>query len=448
MFKEKEKCVREEEQSKTCIEPSESKPEIICCIRSRKVLIDIDGYGLPIHKRSCISGIALEKKILPAKPVYILNRQMTLRGITMPILDVLDTRNTYLWVESFRQKIIEHEWSENEAKVFFKYSLSKDIIENVVGDPVKQTLRDCVRKIYDRVYTQRNVSMLRRKIDSLASGQFLTLEDYKEELALLIRSYSVRELISTESQEKMLQKQFWAGLSSSIKNLLSKKISKECSPDEIIRQVFLFKQKMLLRYNLPENFTGVIYVKEKPRICFPMTAEDSTEESEDLPEESMVSCAKSPRKSRVIPIPSLKERMPLKLPALKRIPRGIIIKNDLQGTLTQIIKLYNHKKRDRIFKKPIIGRPFVVYTGCIDNWIAGILLQENKTISIFKMPLVNEQLQYTETEKCILAIDKSKKVFQKIVGDASIVFMTKQYKSFVYTTENGINFIDCMEVPE
>ncbi|KAI5188839.1 hypothetical protein NEMIN01_0207 [Nematocida minor] len=450
MIQEKEKYIDRESEENENTEMYTGKPNIICCIQNKPVDTDTDGYGLPVRQRNLLSGIELEKRVPPSRPVYILKRQLSMKGIAMPILDVLDTRNTFQWVEMFRYKIVHHEWSEEEAKDFFKCCVSSDILENVVHDPLGQTLRDSVRKIYDKVYTQKNVELLRRRIDSLKSCQFLSLEAYKEELGLLIRSYSVRVLIAPEKQESFLQTKFWAGLSSSIKNLLSKKISSESSPNEIIRQVLLFKQKMFLRYNLPNNFTGVIYVKEKPNVLFPMQEQSESEEELAGEPESIqsIDCSRPPKKSNVVPMPSLKERVQPVLPSLKRMPKGIIIKNDLSASLVQIVKKYSRHKSPRIFKRPQIGKPFVVYTGCIGKWMAGILIQEKKAISIFKIPLMDEQIEYTETEKCILAIDRSKKIFQKIVGDSAIVFTSEKYKSFVYTNENGINFVDCMEIVE
>lgn len=448
MIREKEEGTATQDNVRLRQEPRIKKPTIICCIKSSSIQSTLDGYGLPIRQRDLVAGIELEKKIQPTTPVYILKRQVKLRGIVMPVLDVLDTRNTYLWVEVFRQKIVQHKWTEEEAKVFFKYSVSKDILENIVQDLMGQSLRDSVRKIYDRVYTEKNIALLQESIQSLKSSQFVSLEEYREELALLIRSYSVRILITPEGQEALIQKYFWTGLSDSIKSLLEGKISKESTPDEIIRQVFLFKQKMTVHYNLPSNFTGVIHMKKAPKLRFPIDTLDSAKEESKESSVEKINCSWASKKPLIEPIPSIKERVQPVLPSLRRLPKGIIIKNNPMKTLSRIVDIYDVTRKTYIYRVPRAGSPFVVYSGCIENWVAGILIQKKQVISIFKQMLAREETEYTETEKCILAIEKSKKIFQPIVGDSAVVFTSEKYKSFVYTTENGIDFVDCLKIEE
>ncbi|KAI5140802.1 hypothetical protein NEPAR04_0519 [Nematocida parisii] len=433
-------------------EIEQDRPNIICCIKNRSDAMGVDSHGLPVLERTLLSSIELEKKIFPIDgPIYVIKRHVSIRNITMPVLDVLDTRNTFFWVEFFRAQIVEHRWTEHDAKVFFKCSVSDDIIRDIVGDPFGQPLRDSVRKIYDRVYTQKNVSRLKRRLKSITSGEFISLEVYKEELSLLVRSYSVSVMLSLEEQNILIQKYFWKGLSSSIKIHLASRIDKACSVEKIIMEVFLFRQRMIAKYGITDKFTGVIYVKEQSNFgMFPMRNDRAEEEENRQIEQKLkfIDCSKPIAASSVIPFPSTKPILTCSLPVLKKIPSGIVVKNDPSETLKRIVLYYKHTKRERIFKKPIPGKAFYVYTGCIDTWAAGILLQDNRIISIMKSPLIGEQLNYTETEKCILAINKSRRIFRKVTGDGQIVFKSDKYNSFIYTTEKNISFIDGFQIQE
>ncbi|KAI5159118.1 hypothetical protein NEAUS03_0031 [Nematocida ausubeli] len=425
------------------------RPNIICCIKNEKIATSVDAYGVPIRERTLLSGVELEKKIRPKTPVYVLKRHLTISKITLPVLDVLDTRNTFLWVEFFRSQIVAQRWSEKEAKVFFKYSIAGDILETVVGNPMEQTLRDSVRKIYDVVYTPARVARLKKRIETIQSGEFVSLEEYNAELGLLLRSYSVWVMMSPSEMEEMHQMYFWQGLSDYIKRHLNEKIDQTTPIDEIIRLVVLYKQKLARQYNLTNKFTGVIFAGDSPVISFSADEGVQTMSMRESPREvELIDCSRNARTSSRPPMPSISERPVLKLPMLRKIPEGLIIKNDLPGTLNRIVEKYSHKKRERIFRKPDPEEVFIVYCGCIRKWTAGILMQNNKVVSVTKTLLVGEQLKYTETEKCILAINKCRRIFKKITGDAIIIFMSDKYESFIYTTENDLSFVNGVQIPE
>ncbi|KAL7450320.1 hypothetical protein ACHAXS_000226, partial [Conticribra weissflogii] len=87
---------------------------------------------------------------------------------------------------------------------------------------------------------------------------------------------------------------------------------------------------------------------------------------------------------------------------------------------------------------PDVSKPFVLYTDASDYAIGGILTQENQTISCFSRKLSGPQLNYTVTDKELLAVYESLKFNHNIIYGCNVTVMT-DHKNLTHGTTNHSN---------
>ncbi|KAI5171787.1 hypothetical protein NEFER03_1092 [Nematocida sp. LUAm3] len=340
-------------------------PLIYACIRSKPSSSMRDIVERHIKDPDYIDITSqLEKKSLINTSVFLLKRRKTVNGINMAVLDLLDVRNTYLWVQVFREKIIENRWTEEEAREVFHCCLSKDLLTKRVK--AAKSLRDAVRVLYDLVYTQEAVHALRKRIYALSSAQFSSLYHFKEELDILIGSYAVKVPLSEEEQKRFLQIRFWDGMSSGIKEAFKNDITKYMDPHEIIQKIYNRKH--------PVTFSYVPAYCEQA-ICAPL---------------------------KVVPFP---------MEILKHKSRSL----DLIRAMEKRRKI----PQNVIFHTPERAKPFLLDALQIGNCLGGMLYQDTQPIAFFFENLMKTSC-LTETEADLLAINISLSHIRKITHGCSI----------------------------
>ncbi len=82
---------------------------------------------------------------------------------------------------------------------------------------------------------------------------------------------------------------------------------------------------------------------------------------------------------------------------------------------------------------PDVKKPFVLYTDASDYAIGGILTQEGKSISCFSRKLSPTQLNYTTTDKELLAVYESLKFHHNIIFGCEVTVMT-DHKNLTHDT--------------
>lgn len=352
------------------------KPIIIGCIREKALEVTSPG---PSKDVSCLQ----EQEVLN-RPVYMLNSRTCVEGVSIAKLDLLDTRNTFLWVETFRKKIIIHKLDEKQSMALFKGAVSKDIMKNIVKGAHRKSLRNAVRNIYNHIYNSENFSMLHCTVFSMRSSQFSTLRQYKEELFLLLRSYSVKVLFTQQELAEFLRKRFWAGLSPSIKRALPE-LNEEMTPEEIISRVDRFI----------DTCTTLSPKSSSPRSSL------SYETEESMPV------------LNVVPMPT-----------------GIFMNRNKARDLDRAMEKNTQVPQNVLFSQMRHKKPFSIVAAHSKNCIGALLYQENRPVSFFFSHLTNEEMQYTETEKEMLAIDCAVSRFRPLVRNSDLSISSKKYRSF------------------
>lgn len=412
-----------------CAGPCIRKPTIICCIREKPSNPKEDDRNKLLSAGPKDQMIKLEE--LYPGPIYMLKKQVRVLGATMAVLDVLDIRNAFFWTDIFRQKIIENRWDEMQCHTVFYTAISKDIVQNVIGDV--PTLRDAVRKIYDRVYTPAGIIDLERKINNLRALHFESLEAFSDELLLLIKASSVCRSLSPEKIDEMHRKLFWEGLPEEVKAKLHGKISLDADIETLIKNARVMRYSLIYRgekekENIVPTPWSEIIVEDKdnePVNESPVTKtakDDAFSQENDNPEQSQ---EKTKKKRKGDKSKAKKEASePIK-------PKGMFGHESRLIDMIYAIDSGIYLAPGECFAEPIPCTPFVIEVAVIGNVFGSLLYQEeNVPLSFFSMELVGEEANYTNTEKEVLALDRSSKYFGSITHGSSVEFKTMRYRTF------------------
>lgn len=422
---------RKEIQSRVvCAGPCLQKPTIICCIREKQPQHLKQGDRNKLLSTGPKEQMMKVEDLYPG-PIYMLKKQVRVLGVTMSVLDVLDIRNAFFWTDTFRQKIIENRWDEMQCHTVFYSAISKDIVHSVIGDV--PTLRDAVRKIYDRVYTPAGIADLERKISNLRALHFESLEAFSEELLLLIKASSVCRMLSPEKIQKMHRDLFWQGLPDDVRNKLQNRIAPDAGIESLIKGAKSMRYSLIygsepskesaVPVHLPE---AVSEDKENDPVNEPpvtITAKDGVVLQETGKAEK--TRKKTKKKHRGGKSKDKKEAVtPPKLQGMFGHESRII---DMIYAIHSGVYLAPGER----FVEPIPCTPFVIEVAVIGNVFGSVLYQEeNVPISFFSMELVGEEANYTATEKEVLAINQSSKYFGCVTQGSTVNFRTTRYRSF------------------
>jgi len=389
------------------------KPTIISCIREESA------EGRRAQEKSeerLLSLVLLEEKKKIREPLYLLKKRAKVNGLLFPVLDVLDTRNTYLWIEMFKEKRVEHRWDEETSRKVFNEAISKDILEKVVGNA--GSVGEAIERIYQRIYSEENLCLLKKQIRQTTSSYFDTLISYKNELSLLLSSLYCRERVSRREMRRITRKWFWRGLSSSIKDIVGKRISRRMSPDEIIEEVNEFKREVAEKYEISEESTQAFIVKRK-----------SAEPQKDTSKEKSVSDAVE-KAAASVPTVFSKSSAVFK-----------IFTEDRRRNLEKVIENFSAVENNKIFSSPVPGEVFLLDSLNNEFVSVAILYQKDTPISAFVMKFAGAELAYTEVEKEIVGLHTAQEHFKELTKGSPVFLNSTHYRSFRYT-KKGTQCID------
>lgn len=391
------------------------RPVILSCLYSRDELARPEpAVTLPFIK--------LEEAETLGESYYLLKKQVRVLGVTMPVLEVLDTRNTFGWVKAFQRKILRHRWTEAQAREVFRAAVSAEIREQWVRDA--PTIREGVRRIYQQVYTQPAVAALSQRIKQLRSAHFSELAQYHQELALLVDSYSVVRLMTPEEKAQLVRRRFWKGLSSNIRAILAmNRVSRRTLPDVVIRRLWRFKQKMLARYPLPAHFRGTVLIKAGT----PTTITARPDPRPDMP-------------PLAVPAAELAQRSAKFFPTIRPAPPAIIdliTPGSAPGTaavstypaLLALIAAPEHFVPGTRYCDPTPGQPLVVEAISHHQAIAGALLQAGALIALFYAQPPAALLGPTATERHLLALHNALRYFEPLVQGSPVELVSLAHRT-------------------
>ncbi|KAI5190510.1 hypothetical protein NECID01_1016 [Nematocida sp. AWRm77] len=444
-------------------------PVIICCIKDKKDLSEEEEE----ESAEDLSFIKLEKPKMLNESFYMLKKHVRVHGVLLPVLDVLDTRNTFLWVDTFRKKILAHQWTEEEVMSAFRASVSQEILARIVKDA--DTLRESIRRIYDNLYTKENVEALERRIKLLKSVHFNDFVQYKNEITLLISSYSVKTPMDKKEKEKHIQKTFWRGLSSNVKQLFSEKISRKTSPERIIKKIHRFRKKIAKQYSLLDTpYKSLVHVKVS---CTKTSSpsEGSSSSSSSLYSVSIPSLAlpsgspQDPIKGRLgtrrsvftssfAPPPAPLPAVPAASVLLKVVPlpkdlfrtrkkeedessRGMQYTPEL---LSLIDAPYLFVPRTQ-YRDVIPGKAVVIESIFHKGAVAAILHQDEHPVAVFCVFSERDYSSKTSTEKSVFAMHNALKYFKVFVKHSPVKLCSPTYNTYIPSMRNmQVNLHGCI----
>ncbi|KAI5185205.1 hypothetical protein NEHOM01_0663 [Nematocida homosporus] len=451
----------------------ERRPMVFCCIKEAPPTPPNGSLAERFLPHNTYRTTDLEMKIIYRGPMYLLKRTVYYQDIPIAVLDVLDIRNTFIWVETFYAKRVRHGWTEKETRIAFKAAVATDIYEKVVKGTKDLTV--AIDRIYDVVYTPENLQSLYNRILTLSSAEFGTLFQYKEELELLVRSYFTRLNLHSELMKQFIRERFWNGISTSIK-IQVPDLSPQMSPAEIILAVYVYcttpKNSALLNFNeLRENANGQPRTDSntdeaagaapadtpaptptpsppaaRPRpntnINFNFNPNPSYTGT-TIPPDALASILTVRAGSLLAAGSCLLGRALLgdvhsgsrRLPApfdlpLTSLPPYLFRSRSRLKNLVQAMERRVDIPQDCLLARPKESIPFVIDVLRIANCLGGILYQDNIPISFFFGVLTTKETQYTKTEKGLLAIDLANRNFHWITHGCPVYIFSNRYRSF------------------
>ncbi|OAG31654.1 hypothetical protein NEDG_00129 [Nematocida displodere] len=416
------------------------------CLRKPEIIICTEEGTLPFAVRTneeaerTLSGrvdplsvVELEKKKKHPVPIYILKKKVALpSGVSVTVLDVLDIRNVFLWVEAFREKIIKHQWDQEASTAAFRAAVSPEILAQIVKDA--PTLRDAVRRIYDHVYTPEAVVALEERISALESGHFVSLALFKKELHRLIRAWSVKRLFAENDLLKTLQEFFWKGLSASLKSSLGPRIAADMSPDQIIGEVDAFKSELVKKHAVPPGFKGMYVFTQQVR------------EGAGLETALTISSTPTP-----FPAPSSLSFPPLSPsmhPTLSHLRQLIFKSRNRKKNLIRAIRKRHLINETSTFNEIVPGAIFILEAIIVGHRFGAMLYQGRTPISFFSSEMIGAETEYTPTEKEVLVFDRAQKVFRGHTRKSPVRLRGYHYRSFVFRDKENLTYIDGAYAPK
>ncbi|KAI5180969.1 hypothetical protein NEOKW01_1210 [Nematocida sp. AWRm80] len=461
--------------------PCIKKPKIILCIQNATEETEGTSNSIPSKKKDALSILELERKVPLEEHIYLLNKRVTVHNTSLCLLDVLDIRNTFLWIETFQEKVLKNSWDESMAINAFRIAVSKDIQRRVIKEA--NTVIECIRCLNKWIYTPENILELYSEIVRLKSANFSSLHEYYYELRILIRAYAKYIQMTENEILSCIRKQFWEGLSLSIKQILNGNISEKDTPLEIITKIDQFKKDMLLKEGIPQIisntnsisrglkvFPRYIPVPEKQKEFVPSEIDEEDDSSQSKISSGYISCnqmvstfstilatAEAVERVQDTLLPYLyktETKKPIKNPFRQKyseetfprvsLPRKVFTSSNFRENLVHAIIHQNKFKPNTIFKEYTQGKLFVIDATYLNTTIGALLYQNAQPISFFHTDIFGEQLQYTSTEKEILALHLAQIHFKSIIQGSPVRLISNTYKSFSYCL-GGHSYID--EVP-